>query len=132
MAHHEIQRVIQGFAAKQTVNQQVGSVHGAALCNTHGDILCLREDIGRHNALDKLRGAMLLLNDATSDVIAVSSRASYEMVTKAILMGAQILIAVSAPTSLAVDIATTAGLTLVGYARDARHTIYTHKYRITD
>ena len=104
-------------------------MHGAAWCNTEGEILLLREDVGRHNALDKLLGAISKKETAEGFVL-VTSRASYEMVSKTASANIPLLAAVSAPTSLAIELAETVGLTLVGFSRTGRHVIYAHKQRI--
>ncbi|MGB2046117.1 MAG: formate dehydrogenase accessory sulfurtransferase FdhD, partial [Porticoccaceae bacterium] len=108
---------------------QTGAVHGAAWCNPAGEILLVREDVGRHNALDKLLGA---ISQQSSDegFVLVTSRASYEMVAKTASANIPLLAAVSAPTSLAVELAETAGLTLVGFSRAGRHVVYAHGHRI--
>lgn len=116
----------------QPVFGRTGGVHAAALCLPDGTTLVVREDVGRHNAVDKVVG-WALLNDAipaTGRVLAVSGRASYELVQKAVRAGIPALCAVSAPSSLAVDLAQASGLTLVGFAREGRFTVYTHPERI--
>jgi FdhD protein len=107
-------------------------LHGAALVTTDGEMLTLAEDVGRHNAVDKVIGRMLLderlpLRNA---VLVVSGRTSYEIVQKAWLAGIEIISAVSAPSSLAIELADTAGITLIGFARGHGFNIYTHPHRI--
>lgn len=120
-----IQAALQNIQQHQPLQLATGATHAAAWCDLNGQILLLREDVGRHNALDKLIGAFkktdLLLHEG---FVLVSSRASYEMVQKSAKAGFGCLVAVSAPTSLAVEQAQQANLKLVGFARDGRHVIY--------
>ncbi len=129
ISHVALQRAIAGIGDGQLLQQQTGAVHGAAWCNTEGEILLLREDVGRHNALDKLLGAMSQ-QELEEGFVLVTSRASYEMVAKAASANIALLAAVSAPTSLAIELAERAGLTLVGFGRADRHVIYTHGQQI--
>ena len=106
-----------------------GAVHGAAWCNTDGRILEICEDVGRHNALDKLIGVLaqknlLELESLNNGFVLVSSRASYEMVQKTAMINASVLVAVSAATTMAMDVARQAGVTLIGFARKNRHVTY--------
>jgi len=115
----------------QTVYRQVGGTHAAALFDTTGKAAILGEDIGRHNAVDKVIGHCLLWDIPLGDkVLVTSGRASYEMATKAIRVGIPIAVSISAPTSLAVQIAQDRGLTLIGYLRGGRMNVYTHAERI--
>jgi len=126
-----IGRAIAGMQALQTLNKATGSVHAAAWCDGDGQVVLLREDVGRHNALDKLIGARARLRgDAAPGFVAVTSRASVEMVQKAAVAGAPLLAAVSAPTTLAVRTAREAGLCLAGLVRGADLVIYTHPQRV--
>ena len=129
ISHVALQQAVAALAGVQRLQQQTGAVHGAAWCNTAGEILLVREDVGRHNALDKLLGA---ISQQPSDegFVLVTSRASYEMVAKTASANIPLLAAVSAPTSLAVELAETAGLTLVGFSRADRHVVYAHGQRI--
>ncbi len=112
----------------QGLFERTGSVHAAAAFNADGDVIVMREDVGRHNALDKVIGSMLLNPDhsvpATGLGLFVSGRASIEMVQKAWAAGFSTLVAVSAPTSLAVDAARRAGLVLAGFVRGSTFNVY--------
>ncbi|MGK0297087.1 MAG: FdhD protein [Gammaproteobacteria bacterium] len=116
----------------QPINKLTGAIHAAAWVNSVGDILTLREDVGRHNSLDKLIGALHSQNlmDLSAGFVIITSRASYEMVTKAAFAGVAVLVAISAPTSLAINIAEKSNITLVGFARDNSCVVYTHSERI--
>lgn len=117
--------------AGQLLHAVTGSVHAAAWVLRSGELFAVREDVGRHNALDKLLGAVLRAGlDFREGFAVVSSRASYEMVQKAAQCGVQILVAVSAPTAMARRVAQSCGLTLVAFARTGRHTVYTHPHRL--
>ncbi|WP_083704563.1 formate dehydrogenase accessory sulfurtransferase FdhD [Motiliproteus sp. MSK22-1] len=125
-ASEALQRAVTELTNWQPMQALTGAFHGAAWCNLQGDIVLLREDVGRHNALDKLIGALCRKKVNFSQGFAlVSSRASYEMVQKTTSVGITTLAAVSAPTSLAVQLAEEAGLNLIGFARTGRHVIYT-------
>ena len=135
LTHQAIQKAAVGIAVKQSLQNETGAVHGAALCASDGEILLVREDVGRHNALDKLLGAVAK-NDAErgfeicKGFILVTSRASYEMVLKTVSARIPILAAVSAPTSLAIELADKTGLTLVGFVRKGRHVVYSNGKRL--
>ena len=126
-----IARAMSQFQSLQTLQQATGAVHAAAWCSAEGEVMWLREDVGRHNALDKLIGALASNHvDASSGFIAVTSRASFEMVQKTAMAGVPLLAAVSAPTSFAVATAERARLTLVGFARKDDLAVYCHPERV--
>lgn len=116
---------------RQPLNKATGATHAAAWASPDGALMLVREDVGRHNALDKLIGAMVRSQmDPGLGFALVTSRASYEMVTKAAVAGISLLAAISAPTALAVDLARDCGLTLVGFVRPGRQVIYSHPHRL--
>jgi FdhD protein len=113
-----IARALSGLYGHQPLNLATGAVHAAAFCDAEGNILHVREDVGRHNALDKLIGAMGRGGiDMTIGFILLTARCSFELVEKSVRAGAPMLVTISAPTSLAVDRAKASGLTLVALAR---------------
>ncbi len=116
----------------QNLNRITGAIHAAAWAVPRQGIIDIREDVGRHNALDKLIGFLLRTGkDLSTGFVIVTSRASYEMVQKTAWVGINLLAAISAPTGLAIRLANDTGLTLIGFARDDQHVIYTHPQRLT-
>ena len=118
--------------AAQTGFDESGGLHAAGLFNTDGSIVAIAEDVGRHNAVDKVIGAQVLMNRVPLDdaILFVSGRTSFEIIQKAVVAGIPIVAAVSAPSSLAVDLAREAGLTLLGFVRGDTFNIYAGAERI--
>lgn len=126
-----VARALRLFAGEQALHRLTGAVHGVAWAAADGTIVALREDVGRHNALDKLIGWLVGTGvDPASGFALTSSRASYEMVQKASRAGIGCLVAISAPTGLAVRMAEASGLTLAGFARGNRLVVYAHGKRL--
>jgi FdhD protein len=116
---------------KQTLQQLTGATHACAWADATGNIQFIREDVGRHNALDKLIG-VLHQHHVHGGFILTSSRASYEMVQKIAMVGFEVLAAISAPTGLAVRIAEEYGITLLGFVREQQYVAYSHANRIIE
>jgi len=121
--------------ARQTMFEETGGLHGAALFDPDGVLVGSAEDVGRHNAVDKVIGSRLLEHahgspPAIASALMVSGRVSFEIVQKAWLGGIEVVAAISAPTSLAIELAEAAGITLLGFVRESSLNIYTHTARI--
>jgi len=124
---------LQAIQFGQQLQQKTGATHACAYVLADGSVQTLREDVGRHNALDKLVGALARRkaeHDLADGFVITTSRASFEMVQKTASAGIAMLVAVSAPTGLAVRVAQQCGLTLVGFARKDRYVVYSHHNRI--
>jgi FdhD protein len=124
-------RLPETLRSEQAVFSRTGGLHAAALFDSNGQLLVLREDIGRHNAVDKIAGWALLQNKLplSQHVMLVSGRGGFEIVQKALAAGIPILASVSAPSSLAVKLARELGLTLIGFLRGRRFVIYSSEFR---
>ncbi|WP_312484575.1 formate dehydrogenase accessory sulfurtransferase FdhD [Massilia timonae] len=126
-----LQCAMAAMSGQQRLHQATGAMHAAGWADRDGRLLLVREDVGRHNALDKLVGALARADiDAGAGFALVTSRASFEMVQKATRAGIGLLAAISAPTAMAVRLADRAGLTLAGFVRGGRHVAYTHPWRL--
>lgn len=127
-----VERALAALTAAQRLFHHTGTVHAVAWADMDGKLQWVREDVGRHNAFDKLLGAMARARaDAATGFAICTSRASYEMVLKAARGGVRVLLAVSGPTGRAIDLADRCGLTLAGFVRGRRAVIYTHPQRVS-
>ncbi len=133
VSRRAIERAMASLPAQQRLNRDNGATHAAGWADAQGTLLAVREDVGRHNALDKLAGALAKSGQAASGgFVVVTSRYSYEMVQKAAALGASAIAAVSAPTSLAIETAAQANVALAAFVRKGRLTAYAHAERIVD
>jgi FdhD protein len=133
LCRNQIPLLMSSMRERQLIFEETGGSHAAAIFDPRGDVIAVAEDLGRHNALDKAIGLALLQRGSVSGCgVVLSSRLSLEMVIKAVRTGLEVMLAVSAPTSLAVDVAKRFGITLCGFVRGSRTTIYSHEDRITD
>lgn len=125
-----IELAFKTMQSHQPLQQATGATHACAWVSEQGEIQLVREDVGRHNAMDKLIGVLAKSPVQTDGFVLTSSRASVEMVQKVANAGISMLAAISAPTGLAIRLADTYGVTLIGFLRDNQFVIYTHKHRI--
>ena len=125
-----IKNALKQFPTQQELQKKTGATHASGLFDSEGNLIELREDVGRHNALDKLIGASSNLNIPENYFVITSSRASYEMIQKIAYMNLNLLVAISAPTALAKRLANKLKITLIGFARNDQFNCYTHPERI--
>jgi len=131
ISHAQFDLLMARMREGQKIFEETGGSHAAAIFDQSGQVLAIAEDLGRHNALDKAIGMVLLQRGSLADCgVVLSSRLSLEMVLKAVRTGLQMMVAVSAPTSLAIEVADRFGVTLCGFVRDSRATVYTHPQRV--
>ena len=127
---NDLYRALLSLRQQQPLQDKTGATHASAWVSRQGEIVLLREDVGRHNALDKLIGALLRAGRAPDGFVITTSRASYEMVQKTICYNIPLLVAISAPSGLAIRMAAAHNLTLIGFAREKSLVVYSHPQRI--
>ena len=137
ISHVAIDRATRALVDHQPLQTLTGALHAAAWCDVDGKLVQVCEDVGRHNALDKLIGLLWQQQSGEQKGLAgragwllISSRASYEILQKSAMVNIAIVVAISAPTSLAIEIAEQAGITLIGFSRENRHIVYTNAHRL--
>jgi FdhD protein len=129
--HEAVQTAVLALDERQPLGRRTRATHAAAFAGADGTLRLVREDVGRHNALDKLAGAVIREGiDPAAGFVVVTSRCSFEMVEKTARLGAPMIVAVSAPTDLAIRKAEEAGVTLAALARADGHTVFSHAQRL--
>lgn len=128
----QVTQLVEQLGEAQTGFAKTGGLHGAALFDPDGTLVVAREDVGRHNAVDKVIGHAVVAGGLPlrGHVLVVSSRASFELAQKAVMAGIPALVTVSAPSSLAVEVGTRTGLTVIGFAREGRFNVYSGAQRV--
>jgi len=133
VTHRALHAAMAHLSRSQPLSAMTGGVHAAAWATPEGELVAVREDVGRHNALDKLIGGLVRAGHRMDQGFAlITSRASFEMVQKAATVGIGLLAAISAPTGLAIRLAEETGLTLVAFARDGKHNVYANSARVVE
>lgn len=125
-----IEELLNQLRSEQSLFDSTGGVHAVALFNEHSDITDLAEDVGRHNAMDKIIGRSIDKVPLSNHGFLLSGRVSFEMVQKAVMVGSPCIVAIGAPTTLAIELARQHGITLVGFARESRFNVYTGAWRL--
>ncbi len=127
----ELHAALRELSTRQPISAQTGGLHAAGWVIPGSGLTCVREDVGRHNAMDKTLGALLRAGtDLRAGYLLITSRASFEMVQKSATVGVGLLAAVSAPTGLAISVAERAGMGLIGFARAGQHVVYAHPEKV--
>ena len=130
LSRSALERAFNNIRSNQPLQALTGATHACAWVNLSGDIVLVREDVGRHNALDKLVGALAQATQRMAGFVLTTSRASVEMVQKALHVASPVLAAISAPSALAIRVADSYGMTLLGFVREHSFVVYTHPQRL--
>jgi FdhD protein len=125
-----IEELLNQLRSEQSLFDSTGGVHAVALFNEYSEITDLAEDVGRHNAMDKIIGRSIGQLPLSNHGFLLSGRVSFEMVQKAVMVGSPCIVAIGAPTTLAIELARQHGITLIGFARESRFNVYTGAWRL--